>query len=140
MKTVISKTFEFDAGHRLSKGYVGNCSRPHGHRYKVELELSSTKLDRFDMIVDFNELKPFKQWLDSTFDHKFMIWVDDKVREELEMLFGAEAIVSMEQNPTAEHIAIVILAAAMQWPEWGSFVTAVTVWETPNSFARVEVK
>lgn len=135
----IAKTFEFDAGHRLSKGYEGKCANLHGHRYKVVLEISMIELNQFDMITDFNDLKPFKELLDQTFDHKMLLWKEDPL---LVWFPSSEfwQLVLMEKNPTAEHIAEVILFMAQSQLDWGSFVSSVTVWETPTSFARVEVK
>lgn len=137
-RRVISKAFEFDAGHRLSKGYVGKCANLHGHRYKVLLEISMLELNQFDMITDFNDLKPFKELLDQTFDHKMLLWQGDSIFDFTTA--HIPGVFRTEKNPTAEHIAEVILFMAQAQPEWGSFVSAVTVWETPNSFARVEVK
>lgn len=140
----IAKKFEFDAGHRLSKGYQGKCASPHGHRYVVEVELEHNELNQFDMVTDFNDLKPFKALLDGTFDHKFLVWRGDVFGDELLHmeslgLLPAGSTVLMAENPTAEHIARVIFELACQEPAWGNFVSAVTVWESPTSWARVGV-
>jgi 6-pyruvoyltetrahydropterin/6-carboxytetrahydropterin synthase len=139
----IAKKFEFDAGHRLSKGYVGKCANLHGHRYVVEVELASEVLNRHDMVVDFNELARFKELLDSTFDHRMILWEDDPIRSGLSRLIphlDVRGFYFTSQNPTAEHLAQLILDMAVSFHEFGGFVTAVTLWETPKSWARVVVE
>lgn len=143
MAITIKKSFEFDAGHRLSNGYKGKCARLHGHRYKIAVELSgeSKGLNVFDMVTDFNDLKQFKDWLDQTYDHKTMLWRDDPILDFLPGEVVREEIKIMDRNPTAEFMALEIFSHIMvntyDWP-WAELVTAVEVWETPTGMARVE--
>jgi 6-pyruvoyltetrahydropterin/6-carboxytetrahydropterin synthase len=66
----ISKTFSFDAAHRLDGLPMGHkCGRLHGHTYEVELFLESPKLDSVGFVRDYGELSQFKEWLMNTFDH-----------------------------------------------------------------------
>lgn len=133
---IISKEFGFDAGHRLSKGYDGKCANPHGHRYTVRVELTGP-MNGVGMVRDFNELKEFKQLVDETFDHKFLMYRGDEHAEAMIELWGDDAVVELDDNPTAEFLAKTLLAMTQEF-DWGELVSAVTVWETPTSFARVE--
>ena len=51
---------DFDSAHFLS-GYTGKCSNIHGHRWHVEIEIESRKLEKNGqergMLVDFGDLK-----------------------------------------------------------------------------------
>lgn len=69
----ITKEFHFSAAHRL-KGLPENhaCSREHGHNYLVLVELASRELDEVGFVIDFGKLKPLKQYIDTTFDHKHL--------------------------------------------------------------------
>ena len=142
----IAKTFEFDAGHRLAKGYEGKCANLHGHRYRVEIALKAKKLNDFDMVFDFNDMDPIKQWLDDEFDHKMMLWICDPLIEgfrgeddftvaEVEESFQLKL---MDHNPTAEYMARHIYEEMGTQVELPSKVKVayVKVWETPKCWAK----
>ena len=44
---------DFAAAHFL-RGYEGECSRLHGHNWKVEVQVTTTTLDDVGMGMDFN--------------------------------------------------------------------------------------
>lgn len=82
---LITKEFKFDAGHRvynqmldekLAFSSLPKCRFLHGHTYKVKVNLKSDNLVN-DMVLDFNNLTIFKKYLDTVFDHGFMIYKDD---------------------------------------------------------------
>ncbi len=77
----ISKEFDFCYGHRvwsqeLNKEFSLDgclaCRHLHGHQGKIVIYLESDKLEN-GMVTDFNHLNWFKQFLDDTLDHKFII-------------------------------------------------------------------
>ena len=81
MKYQISKEFDFCYGHRvwsqkLDKEFSLDgclaCRHLHGHQGKIIIHLESDKLID-GMVTDFNHLNWFKQFLDDTVDHKFII-------------------------------------------------------------------
>src|SRR5690606_38082852 len=62
---------KFDAAHCL-RGYPGNCERLHGHTYKVQVILRTSKLDNLGMAVDFRTVKAALRDILQTFDHSYM--------------------------------------------------------------------
>jgi 6-pyruvoyltetrahydropterin/6-carboxytetrahydropterin synthase len=104
----------FDAAHHL-EGYDGQCSRVHGHRWIVELEVAYDSLSASGMGADFSEVKRvLRNILPDHCD----------VNE-----------VYVHMNPTAENLARVLYdQAKARIPE----TVAVTVWETPDCGCRYD--
>lgn len=66
----ISKTFHWSAAHHLPHLPEGHqCRNPHGHNYQAEITLTSPSLDLNWFVLDYGELAPFKEYIDTTFDH-----------------------------------------------------------------------
>ena len=81
----ISKQFDFCYGHRvwsqeLNKDFALDeclkCRHLHGHQGKIIVHLESNKLQN-GMVTDFKHLNWFKQFLDDTLDHKFIVDIND---------------------------------------------------------------
>ena len=111
---------DFAAAHRLN-GYPGDCSRLHGHNWKLEVEVTATALDTIGMGVDFKVIKSAARSVTDKLDHY-----------DLNSLAMFETI-----NPTAENIAAYvyreltkILNTETRW------VNAVTLWETDRACVR----
>ncbi|MDL2241668.1 6-carboxytetrahydropterin synthase QueD [Bacteroidales bacterium OttesenSCG-928-L03] len=69
----ISKQFSFSASHQLHKLGEGHpCARMHGHNYVITIHLKSETLDEYGFVKDYNELKPIKQFIDETLDHRHL--------------------------------------------------------------------
>ena len=81
MKYIITKEFRFEAAHRLLKNYSGKCTNNHGHSWMVKLHLEGSNLDEKDMLIDFQELKALKTWVDDKLDHATLLWENDPMRE-----------------------------------------------------------
>lgn len=122
MTFTIRKRFTFSASHRLEGLEAGHqCGRLHGHNYVIGLELTSEHLNGPGFVVDYGELKPFREFVDSTLDHRHLN----------DVLPGLEEGVPM--NPTAEALAHYLYGvASAMWEQ----VTAVTVEETATSWAE----
>jgi 6-pyruvoyltetrahydropterin/6-carboxytetrahydropterin synthase len=111
----ISKRFTFSASH-IIEGLpeAHQCSRLHGHNYVVEVVLTAEQLDAVGFVVDYGELKPLKQIIDSELDHRHLN----------DVLPGAT---------TAEAIARFLFDRARAlWPQ----TAAVRVSETPTTWAE----
>lgn len=111
---------DFAAAHLL-RGYEGECSRLHGHNWKVEVEVIAQTLNEVGMGVDFKDIKASARELIGSMDHRNLNDLPpfDKI------------------NPTAENIAAHIyktLAANLN--DERAQVSAVTIWETERACVK----
>ena len=81
----------FSAGHHL-RDYPGNCERPHGHNWKVEVTVKADSLDNLGMGIDFKILKAEVNKVLDTLDH-----------HDLNGLASFKSV-----NPSSENIAVYI--------------------------------
>ncbi len=81
----IDKEFTFEYGHRvhnqtldadLSVNSECKCRYLHGHSGRIKIGLKSKYL-KDSMVLDFNELRFFKKWVDNNIDHKTIIDIND---------------------------------------------------------------
>lgn len=82
---------EFSAAHQL-RGYNGDCSKLHGHNYRIGAILRAKELDEIGIAVDFKKLKAALDDIILEFDHTNL----------------SENPSFAEVNPTSEMIAMVI--------------------------------
>lgn len=69
----ISKSFSFSASHIIEGLPEGHpCGRLHGHNYEVQLVLRRAELDARGFVVDYGDLRPFKEFIDNTLDHRHL--------------------------------------------------------------------
>ena len=61
----------FSAGHAL-RGYRGKCENPHGHNYRVRVNVEGPQLDSIGLLFDFAHLKRVLRELIGGVDHKFL--------------------------------------------------------------------
>jgi 6-pyruvoyltetrahydropterin/6-carboxytetrahydropterin synthase len=108
---------DFAAAHLL-RGYPGECSRLHGHNWKVEVEITARALDSVGMGVDFKVIKKVtKDYLDQ-WDHRHL----------------NEIPPFDEINPTAENIsANIYQGLGKKLNSDNVKVSAVTLWETERA-------
>jgi 6-pyruvoyltetrahydropterin/6-carboxytetrahydropterin synthase len=114
MKITVTKQFTFDAAHFLTD-YEGDCSRMHGHTYKLEVTVGGSMVG--DMVIDFKLLNEVvKERIISKLDHQLLNEV-------------------LPFRTTAENIA--------EWAFKKLFfiegcpIERIRLWETPTSFAEV---
>jgi 6-pyruvoyltetrahydropterin/6-carboxytetrahydropterin synthase len=108
---------DFAAAHLL-RGYPGPCSRLHGHNWKVEVEVTATRLDEIGMGMDFRDIKTATKEVIDRMDHRH-----------LNELAPFDAI-----NPTAENIsAYIYRQLADKLNDERVSVHAVTLWETERA-------
>lgn len=68
----ISKTFDFDAAHRLpTLPATHKCHWLHGHTYRVELRLRG-ELDEHGMVVDYAHITAAWQPVHDALDHRYL--------------------------------------------------------------------
>ncbi|WP_456433448.1 6-carboxytetrahydropterin synthase QueD [Thermosulfuriphilus sp.] len=108
---------EFSAAHHL-RDYPGNCERPHGHNWLVEVAIFCQGLDDLGMGIDFREAKKALREVLATLDHHNL----------------NEIKPFLKKNPSSENIAVYIfeeMGRRLNRP--GIKVGSVTVCETPRS-------
>ena len=111
---------DFAAAHTL-RNYPGACSRMHGHNWKVELEVTATKLDNIGIAIDFKKMKQTTNEVCDRLDHHY-----------LNEIAPFDII-----NPTAENIAAYLYGEIGRLINTGQIkVRAVTVWETERACVR----
>ena len=124
---------DFSYAHRLTKGYKGKCAATHGHSGHVKVVLASQHLDEFDMVIDFNELKMFDDWIQENLDHTWLVHDEDDAPTD------KEYVMRFSRMPTAEGIAheLYCVFCDMLNEKEGSNVVLieVEVWETDKCSA-----
>lgn len=112
----ISVEMDFDAAHYL-RGYQGKCEALHGHRFKVVATVRADKLNEIGLGYDFTELKRHLGAVLARFDHTCLNDITPFKR----------------QNPSSENIAAVIYRELKSRLKEGPVITAIEVWESPQS-------
>lgn len=76
-----SKNYGHDLGFsctfRQWRAVESHCSKLHGYAVAVKLEFEAEALDHRNWVMDFGGLKPVKEFLTETFDHKTVVAYDD---------------------------------------------------------------
>jgi len=134
----LTKRFELDAGHRLSK-HDFECQNLHGHRYRFEITIQGRSDPSTGMIVDFANVK--NPVMDA-FDHNLILNESDPLvdaREALEEHQERELYLT-QGEPTGENIAAeaLDLMESHLSSEERNRVEAIIVelYETPNSSVK----
>ncbi|MCS6875717.1 MAG: 6-carboxytetrahydropterin synthase [Aquificaceae bacterium] len=160
MKWQITKTFRFEAGHRVWKQNltcgrgaeltmgkevpVNKCINLHGHSYVLEVTLGSEELSEQYMVMDFYHLKNALKELIEEIDHSFIIDRQDPMFEELRQVaekYGAFKVYPVDFCPTAEALAKFFYDYVSQkLSQVGLLgdvkVVKVVLWETATSKAE----
>ncbi len=102
---LLTAEVKFDAAHRLSN-YKGQCSRLHGHTYRVIVTVKSKKLNNWGAVMDFGDLKKiFKKVIEDKYDHKTILLLEDSENQAFSKVVNEDWITWMNKNPTAENMA-----------------------------------
>jgi 6-pyruvoyltetrahydropterin/6-carboxytetrahydropterin synthase len=105
----------FSSAHNLRQ-YKGKCEALHGHNWKVEVVVSSKKLDKTGMVMDFTVIKNRLNAVLADLDHAYL----------------NELTPFTTTNPTSENIARHIFGRLKKNVPG---LTSVTVWENATSAA-----
>lgn len=123
----IVKTYRFEAAHRLPN-HDGQCARPHGHSYIVEVAVEGTVRAadgsaKEGMVIDFGDVsEAFQRRVMPLCDHQ-------NLNETLPIVVT-----------TAEQIAdwiLAIMCEEINPDTFGCVVAGVRVWETTTGYAEV---
>ena len=116
----VSVRLTFSAAHRL-RDYPGDCSRLHGHNWRVVVTLRAAKLDALGMVCDFREVKKAARELIAEFDHTLL----------------NDHPAFAERDPSSELLAEYFFGRLQPQLDSGNhWLHCVEVWETENSAAR----
>jgi len=108
----VSKVIKFDAAHRLLD-YEGKCKNVHGHEYILELTLESKELNLHDFVIDFNDFKKMKDWINNYWDHVYIGGSGDSVAKAL--VAEGSRIFILEGNSTVENMSKYIFDIAKKF-------------------------
>jgi len=111
----------FSSAHQL-RGYKGKCERLHGHNWRVQVTVSSDRLNEIDIVMDFHDLKRIVDEVISSLDHSFL----------------NEVFPFTEINPSSENIARWIYDSVRKRLERdykNVNLASVTVWESETASA-----
>lgn len=144
-----TRRLTFAAGHRVWK-HESKCANLHGHNYAVLLEAlinpekvkipTQKDLDSIGRVIDFSVMKKkFGGWIEKWWDHGFILHREDAVAIAAIKSVKGSKLWIMNQNPTAENMAIFILEelGPILLRGTGVQLRKVTLWETENCFAEV---
>lgn len=107
----------FSAGHHL-RDYPGNCEKPHGHNWDVEVTVRATELDSLGMGVDFRTVKDAVAKVMADLDHRDLNEHPD----------------FQEKNPSSENLAVYIFNALKEPLNHDRYqIYSVMVGETSNT-------
>jgi 6-pyruvoyltetrahydropterin/6-carboxytetrahydropterin synthase len=67
----LTVTSHFSGAHRL-RYLHGKCEELHGHNWKIEVSVTSAKLNREGVVIDFTILKQKVEKVLKTLDHTFL--------------------------------------------------------------------
>ena len=140
----ITRRLEFDAGHRLPN-HKSQCRNIHGHRYAIEITLSSDVIREEGaaddgMVMDFGDIKRIaNEKLVDLWDHAFLVHRGDSVMVDFLAAISGHKTVILDVVPTAENLAqaaFAILKDAYH-DRFGHVLalTRVRLYETPNCWA-----
>jgi len=109
----------FSSAHRL-RNYKGKCENMHGHNWKVGVSISSGKLKKVGVVLDFKDLKKALRDVLKKLDHK-----------NLNSLAYFRRV-----NPTSENLSKYIFGEIKKRLP----VSSVSVWEAEDSRATYREK
>ena len=116
MFNIFIKT-HFAGAHHL-RNYPGNCERPHGHNWKIEVAVRASELDELGMGIDFRTVKKAVNKVIDDLDHRDL----------------NEHPAFQEKNPSSENIAVYIFDSLKNSLKTDRYsLHTVTVRETDNS-------
>jgi len=110
-------TLDFAAAHSL-RNYPGDCSRLHGHNWKVEAEVSVPTLNSVGMGIDFKSIRAATREIADRLDHHNLNDLDPFTNI----------------NPTAENIAAYFYHELVKkLNDERVKVSSITIWETERA-------
>ena len=136
MRISITREYTWEMGHALYR-HKGKCYNPHGHNYRMEVEVSGEVHETTGMVIDFSALDDvIKPHLEMYYDHSFHVNADDPRFNGKEQ--SITWVVSHSYyEPTAERLAMGLhFDISQELPEHLT-IERLTLYETDKSSATV---
>jgi len=136
MNISITREYTWEMGHALWK-HQGKCFSPHGHNYRMEVEVSGPVDEESGMVLDFGQLDDVVAPEIIAHDHQFAMNAADE-RHHGGSLHPDFGILEMPYEPTAENLALRFFHFIEGRLEPGSLILErVTLYETERASATV---
>ena len=138
----VERYHDISCGHRVY-GHESKCAHLHGHNYRITFGVMQDKnqLDLIGRVMDFSVIKSrLCEWLETWWDHKMLIWVDDPHLDDL-LDIDPDGVVPVEFNPTAENMAqhLVEVVGPVELKGTGCILVACRIEETRKCSATYKV-
>lgn len=137
----IAKSYTWEMGHALAN-HDGKCYHPHGHNYRLEVEVSGEVGEESGMVLDFAQLDDLMEPLIAdNFDHKFLMNDTDE-RHHGGNLHPDFDVTTHPFEPTAENLAVRVWLQIEDFQRSahafeGVTLERVTIWETDRASATI---
>ena len=130
----ITKIYRFESAHAITS-HDGLCRNIHGHSYELHTTVTTNKLNKSDMVIDFKELnKLVDMKVVKEFDHALIL-----KNNEFNQSFAKNCITKifwMEQEPTVEMlIKEIVQRIQLSLPDQIKLIR-VKLFETNSSYAE----
>ncbi|PIR34625.1 MAG: 6-carboxy-5,6,7,8-tetrahydropterin synthase [Alphaproteobacteria bacterium CG11_big_fil_rev_8_21_14_0_20_44_7] len=140
MKTTCTISVNFTGAHRLV-GQDIPCSALHGHFYRVDFTFTSTELDEYGMVIEFDSAKELLQgWFVENWDHNIILHESDRNLGEAISAITKQKIFYVGFNPTAENLGRYLMNEICPKLFAGKTAkcTRIHMQETPEYSATIE--
>lgn len=141
---LIRKLFKFESAH-----IVRNCSSVHcrenihGHSYVAEVFITSNKLDKGYMVMDFGLLDEVKMFIES-FDHSYALWKGESEEFKKFIYRYNRRVAEIPVSPSAEGLALLFfyvidwIIKNVKWKngEGNVSLSSVRIHETATGYAE----
>ena len=135
MKVSITREYAWEMGHALYR-HKGKCYNPHGHNYRMEVEVSGEVDETTGMVTDFGDLDEVVKPIVERYDHSFHVNADDhRFNGEYKSITWVVSHAYCE--PTAERLAMDLHFQILQDLPEHLKIERVTLYETEKSSATV---
>jgi 6-pyruvoyltetrahydropterin/6-carboxytetrahydropterin synthase len=109
----------FSAAHQL-RGYKGKCENLHGHNWRVQVLITSERINEIGLVIDFHEFKKIVNEMLTPIDHSVL----------------NEIFPFTEINPSSENIAKWLYELVKKKiADRNITVSSVSVWESETASA-----
>jgi len=128
MEVSVTREYTWEMGHALMN-HRGKCFRPHGHNYRLEVEVSGPLDKTSDMVIDFSDLDLMVKPAVDDLDHQFLVNTKDS------RFANKPGYIRWDGEPTAESIALHLYSSLAE--QTALTVERVTLYETDKASATV---